>query len=178
MQKDVNLVWVDLEMTGLNPEKDLILEIAVLITDKDLNIVAEGPDLAINYIHLPEMCEWVTNAHTTSGLLDKAKSSHISLKEAEVQVFNFIAQYAQKGKSFLCGNSIWQDKQFLQKHMPSIVEYLHYRIIDVSTVKELVKLWYPDSPAAEFQKVKAHRALDDIKESISELNHYKKHFFI
>src|SRR3990167_1092593 len=131
MQKDVNLVWVDLEMTGLNPEKDLILEIAVLITDKDLNIVAEGPDLAINYSHLPEMCEWVINAHMASGLFDKIKISQLRLEEAEAQVFNFIAQHAQKSKSFLCGNSIWQDKQFLQKHMPSIVEYLHYRIIDV-----------------------------------------------
>lgn len=179
MENGANLIWIDLEMTGLNAQKDKILEIATLVTDKDLNIVSEGPCLAIKHKELPEMDEWVTNAHTQSGLFERLNSSEaVSLKEAEEQTLKFIMSFAKEGVSHLCGNSIWQDKQFLQNYMPSITNYLHYRVVDVSTIKVLVNEWYPNNPNVAFEKKKVHRALDDIKESIDELRYYRKHFFI
>lgn len=178
MNKSSNLVWVDLEMTGLNPEKDKILEIATLITDKNLNVIEEGPCLAIGYPQIPEMDELVHKIHFNSGLIDRVKNSSVSLSQAENITFDFISKHVKKGESPLCGNSIWQDKQFLQKYMPNIINYLHYRIIDVSTLKELVKIWYPNNPESNFEKKKLHQALDDIRESIAELKHYKKHFFV
>lgn len=180
MMSDKNLVWVDLEMTGLNVERDVILEIATIITDSDLNIVAQGPVFILHQSDntLKIMDEFVKNMHAKSGLTDKVKASDISLLQAYEQTFAFIKQYCTKGSAMLAGNSVWQDRAFLVKYMPEIVEYLHYRIIDISAIKMLVRRWYAKSPYAEFKKPETHRALEDIKQSIEELRHYRKHFFI
>lgn len=173
-----NLVWVDLEMTGLHADQHHILEIAVIITTQELDVVAYGPNIVI---HQPEsvlnlMDAHVRAMHTSSGLVERVQNSTITLQDAQNQVLAFIQQHCQKGASPLCGNSVWADKAFLMRHMPAITQYLHYRIIDVSTIKELVKYWYPEQP--EFTKKKAHRALDDIKESIAELQFYQTKYFI
>lgn len=175
--KDLNnLVWIDLEMTGLSPEKDVIIEIASIVTDSNLNIIAEGPEIAI---HQPEenlknLSEWVEQTHGSSGLLQKVRNSKISLQEAEEQTLKFIQDYCVSSITPLCGNSIWQDRRFLIKHMPKLNDFFHYRNIDVSSIKELVKRWYN----FKYQKNNVHRALDDIKESIDELKLYRKKFFI
>lgn len=171
------LAWIDLEMTGLDSNQDQILEIAAIVTDVQLNVVAYGPDLII---HVPKtalecMSQFVLDMHTSSGLVEKVLKSQVTLAHAQQQVLAFFAQYSEPGVMPLCGNSIWQDKLFLIKHMPKLVEFLHYRIIDVSTVKELVKNWYG---VPEFKKTKAHRALSDIEESIKELKYYREHYFI
>jgi len=178
MKKGVNLIWIDLEMTGLDADKDKILEIATLVTDAKLNLIEEGPCLVIKYPELPKMDDFVYKMHEESGLLNRLEQATVSLKDAEEQTLQFITRHAEAGASPLCGNSIWQDKQFLQKHMPSITDYLHYRVVDVSTIKVLVKEWYSDNPNSHFEKKKVHRALDDIKESIDELRHYRKSFFV
>ena len=173
-----HLIWIDLEMTGLDPEKHVIIEIATIVTDPNLEIVAEGPNIAINY---PEkilllMDEWSRNHHQASGLMDRVKASPHDCRQAEQETLEFLSQDCQKGQSPLCGNSIWQDRRFLAKHMPLLDEFFHYRMIDVSSIKELVKRWYPSFPA--FEKQKPHLALTDIKESINELRYYREKVFV
>jgi len=180
LDKNTNLVWIDLEMTGLTPERHVILEIASIVTTKELEIIAQGPSLIIH--QPPEalelMDEWPREQHTKTGLLEAVKTSDVTLENAEKQTLDFIQHYCEQGLSPLCGNSVWQDRTFLQKQMPKLLDFLHYRIIDVSSIKELVLRWYPNNPLAEFEKKDTHRALDDILESIEELRHYKKNFFI
>lgn len=180
MNKAENLLWIDLEMTGLDPSKDVILEIAVLVTDKDLNILADGPEIVIHQAEdkLACMVDIVRDLHTKSGLITAVSASQINLQQAEEQVLQFAMQYGENGKMILCGNTIWQDRAFLQQYMPRLLSFLHYRLIDVSTLKELVKRWYPHNPHKDFKKTNSHRALADIKESVAELAHYRKNFFV
>jgi oligoribonuclease len=177
-QMGSNLIWIDLEMTGLDPEKMVILEIASIVTDADLNLIAEGPHLAINYPEsvLENMEEWSRTHHQESGLLDRVRSSDFDCSSAEQKTLNFVSAHCAKGKSPLCGNTVWQDRRFLVKHMPLLESYFHYRLIDVSTIKELVARWYPNLPA--YQKKKNHLALSDIRESIGELRYYRENIFI
>ncbi len=172
------LVWMDLEMTGLDPAVDVIIEIATLITDADLNVLAEGPVLAIHAsdAQLAAMDDWNQRHHGESGLLTRVKNSPVSMAEAEAQTLAFLAQHTQPRSSPLCGNSIWQDRRFLTKYMPTLEAHLHYRMLDVSTVKELARRWRPDLLAG-FTKKNAHLALDDIRESVAELAYYRTHFF-
>ncbi len=177
--KSENLVWIDMEMSGLNPQSDVILEIASIITDSDLNILAEGPNLTIhqekNLFDL--MDEWNQTHHVKSGLWDQVLQSKISTSQAELETLDFLSQYCEPKMSPLCGNSIAQDKMFLLQHMPQLANYLHYRLIDVSTIKELGRRWYKSGPKPNPKK-ETHRALEDIKESIEELRFYQKHYFI
>ncbi len=168
------LVWMDLEMTGLEPEHDTIIEMATIVTDGSLNIIAEGPNLVI---HQPDhimdhMNDWCKKYHGDSGLTQRVKESPISLKQAEQLTLDFIRKHVSEGVAPLCGNSIHQDRRFLVKYMPRLEAWLHYRNVDVSTVKEMVKRWYPNQPV--WRKQGAHLALDDILESIEELKHYRK----
>ncbi len=174
-----NLVWIDLEMTGLNPEHDTIIEIATVITNNNLDFVAEGPSLVIhcNESYLAAMDEWNTRHHGKSGLIDKVVKSSISLEEAEEATLVFLEEFAHRGISPLCGNSVWQDRHFLRRHMPRIDKFLNYRIIDVSSVKEAIRRWYPTNKHTTFAKVENHRALEDIMQSIEELKHYRAFFF-
>jgi oligoribonuclease len=171
------LVWIDLEMTGLDPEKEVILEIASLITDGDLRIVAEGPNIAVHHPDsvLEAMEEWSRIHHEASGLTARARASSQDTRSAEQETLGFLRKHCEPGSSPLCGNSIWQDRRFLVKYMPEVEAFLHYRNIDVSTVKELVRMWYPDFPP--YTKEKAHLALSDIRESINELKHYRQVVF-
>lgn len=173
-----NLVWMDLEMTGLDPESERILEIATIITDSSLNIVSEGPVIVVRQSEklLAGMDEWNTEHHTASGLVDRVRAEGVTEVEAEQVTLEFVSRYVDAGKSPLCGNSIGQDRRFLVKYMPRLEEYLHYRNLDVSTVKELAIRWRPDI-LSEISKKGTHRALDDIKESIDELKQYKSQFF-
>ncbi len=173
------LVWMDLEMTGLEPDTDEILEIAVVITDQNLNIVAQGPDLILRQPpeRFARMDQWNRDQHTKTGLWASVLASSIDVKEAEEQVLSFIKQHVEERKSPLCGNSVWQDRRFLYKHMPRLESYLHYRIVDVSTVKELAVRWYPEE-AKRFTKSSSHRALDDVIESIDELKFYRSTVFL
>lgn len=172
-----NLVWMDLEMSGLDPEKDVILEIATIVTDGDLNVLAEGPVIAIHQSEnvFEGMDEWNTKHHNGSGLVDRCRHSRYSLADAEQETLRFIKPFTEKAKNILCGNSITQDRRFLYKYMPEISNWLCYRNIDVSSIKELTFRWYPDLP--EFQKDKCHSALSDIRESIAELAYYRKTIF-
>ena len=171
------LVWMDLEMSGLDPDEATILEIAVLITDADLNLVAEGPESVIHHPDavLDSMDDWNREHHKASGLTARVKASDVSLAEAEARVLEFVARHCAERQSPLCGNSIWQDRRFLIRYMPRLEAYLHYRIIDVSSIKELCRRWYPalEIPA----KKEAHRALGDILESIEELRFYRAAIF-
>ena len=173
-----NLVWIDLEMTGLNPERHVIVEIASVVTDDQLNVVAQGPDIVIHQPHdvLSHMESWSLEHHQASGLLDQIKASAHSNAHAEAETLSFISQFCNKGTSPLCGNSICQDRRFLVKHMPTLEAFFHYRNVDVSSVKELVKRWYPNLP--RYEKEKTHLALTDIKESIGEMRYYRKHVFV
>ena len=173
-----NLVWMDLEMTGLNPEQDRILEVATLITDSELNLLAEGPVLYVRQSEslLAGMDAWNTEHHTRSGLLDLVRGQGVTEREAELATLGFLKEQATQGVSPLCGNSIGQDRRFLVKYMPELEGFLHYRNLDVSTVKELAMRWRPDV-ASGYTKKNTHRALDDIRESIEELRHYRRHFF-
>ena len=178
MAEGDRLVWIDLEMTGLDPEKERIIEMATIITDSDLNVVAEGPVIAV---HQPDslldaMDEWCTNTHGASGLTKRVKESTIDEAQAEQQTLEFLQQHLEAGKSPLCGNSIGQDRRFLVKYMPRLEEFFHYRNLDVSTVKELARRWRPDVLAG-VKKQGSHLALDDIRDSISELRHYRDTFF-
>lgn len=171
------LVWMDLEMTGLDPDKDTIIEIATLITDGELNIIADGPELVVRQDPqlFAGMDDWNQEHHTKSGLWQKVITSKVSLAEAERLTLAFIQQHAGPKESPLCGNSIWQDRRFLVRHMPLVESYLHYRLVDVSTIKELATRWYP---TIKFIKKKgAHRALDDIRESLDELRFYRQTLF-
>lgn len=173
------LVWVDLEMTGLDPATCHIVEVAVLVTDGDLNIVAEGPEIVI---HQPDeilgaMPPIVRDMHARSGLTDLIRASKTSLAEAESAVLAFVRETCLPKTAPLAGNSVWKDKQFLEKYMPSVMEHLHYRIVDVSTIKELASRWYPAGMGYP-KKSEKHRALDDIKESISELAFYRRTLFV
>ena len=164
-------------MTGLDPEKDLILEIATVMTDCMLEPVAEGPNITINQPEelLLSMDEWAITHHEKSGLLDDVKRSSYDCQTAEQETLEFLSIYCKKGESPLCGNSVWQDRQFLKRHMPTLEEFFHYRNIDVSSIKELVRRWYPSLPP--YEKRTSHRALSDIKESINELRYYRKRVF-
>ena len=173
-----NLIWIDLEMTGLDPEKNVILEIAAMVTDSMLEIVAEGPNIAINYPEeiLCSMEAWSDSQHTKSGLLERARTSPYTCAKAEQEVLAFLSRHCRKGKSPLCGNTIWQDRRFLIKYMPDLESFCHYRNIDVSSLKELVKRWYPALPS--YKKRKVHLAMSDIKESIKELKYYRDRVFV
>ena len=167
-------------MTGLNPEKDVILEIATVITDMHLNKIEQGPSFIINRSDtiLDAMDEWPRKSHAKNGLTDACQKSTTSQKQAEQDTLNFIKKHCDKGEGLLAGNSVWQDRAFLIKEMPEIIEHLHYRLIDVTAIKELILNWYPSNEHARFLKKDTHRAEEDILESIAELTHYKKHFFI
>ncbi|XP_060764395.1 small fragment nuclease [Neoarius graeffei] len=173
------MVWVDLEMTGLDIEKDEIIEMACIITDSDLNIVAEGPNLIINQPDslLDSMSDWCKEHHGKSGLTQAVRDSKISLQQAEYEFLSFIRQHTPPGQCPLAGNSVHADKKFLDKYMPQFMRHLHYRIIDVSTVKELCRRWFPDMYKHAPQKKASHRALDDIQESIKELKFYRATVF-
>ncbi len=172
------LVWVDLEMTGLEPDQHVIIEIASLVTDGDLNVLAEGPNLAIRRTEddLAKMDAWNVATHTKSGLVERIRASEVDVAEAERQTLAFVRRWVAKGMSPLAGNSIGQDRRFLRREMPKLDAYLHYRSVDVSTIKELARRWYPTGPTPP-EKRQAHRALDDIKESVEELRWYRAHYF-
>lgn len=172
---DQNLIWIDLEMTGLDPETHKIIEIASIVTDSELNILAEGPVLAIHQpeSELQKMDEWCTTTHTGSGLVDRIRQSTVTEDQAVAQTIAFLEQWVPRGKSPICGNSIGQDRRFLYKHMPLLEEYFHYRYIDVSTLKELTRRWKPEVLDG-FSKTGTHLALDDIRESIAELKYYRQ----
>jgi oligoribonuclease len=174
---DHNLVWIDLEMTGLVPERDRIIEIAVVVTDAQLGKRTEGPVLAIHQSDatLAGMDAWNTGTHGRSGLTDRVRASTVDEGEAERQVIAFLQQFVKKGVSPMCGNSICQDRRFLAATMPRLEAFFHYRNLDVSTLKELCKRWRPEV-AASFKKHQKHEALADIHESIEELKHYRAHF--
>ena len=171
------MVWIDLEMTGLDLDCESIIEIATIVTDPELNIIARGPNLAIKVDEelLENMDEWNTTHHNASGLVDRVRNEGVTLEEAIKQTCNFLDENIEAGSAPLCGNSVHNDRAFLAKEMPEVLDMLHYRIVDVSTIKELVNRWYPDLP--RYQKKEAHRALDDIIESIEELRHYRKFVF-
>ena len=177
MNKKTNLIWIDLEMTGLVPEKDIIIEIATVVTDADLNVLAEGPSIAIHQDNklLDSMDEWNTRQHTKSGLVQRVKESEISANEAEKQTLDFLMKYVDLGASPMCGNSICQDRRFLYNYMPKLEKFFHYRHIDVSTLKELAVRWKPDIVSTSFKQSK-HLALSDIYDSINELKHYREYF--
>ncbi len=174
---DQNLIWIDLEMTGLDPLRDRIIEIAVVVTDAQLATRIEGPVFAIHQSDevLDAMDAWNKGTHGRSGLVDRVKASRISEAEAEEQVIDFLRRFVPKNASPMCGNSICQDRRFLANYMPRLEAFFHYRNLDVSTLKELAKRWKPDV-AASFKKAQKHTALADIHESIDELVHYREHF--
>ncbi|XP_028839303.1 small fragment nuclease [Denticeps clupeoides] len=173
------MVWVDLEMTGLEIEKDQIIEMACIITDSDLNILAEGPNLIINQPDelLDGMSDWCKEHHGRSGLTQAVRDSRITLQQAEYEFLSFIRQHTPPGHCPLAGNSVHADKKFLDKYMPQFMCHLHYRIIDVSTIKELCRRWFPEEYTHAPQKKASHRALDDIQESIKELQFYRENVF-
>lgn len=175
---DTNLIWLDLEMTGLEPEHDVILEIASIVTDSDLNILEEGPVFAIHQSDdvLDNMSQWCIDTHGKSGLTQRCRESQITLKTAEQETLAFFAKWVAKGVSPMCGNSIGQDRRFINKYMPEFEDYFHYRNLDVSTIKELARRWKPEV-LAKVSKKGVHLALDDIRESIEELKVYRTHFF-
>jgi len=175
---ETHLIWVDMEMTGLRPDVDRIIEVAVVVTDGNLEILAQGPVLAI---HQPDavlaaMDAWNTATHGRSGLTDRVRASTVTEADAQAQLIAFLRPWVPAGKSPMCGNSICQDRRFMARTMPELEAYFHYRNLDVSTVKELCKRWRPEV-AKSFAKRSAHTALADIEESIDELRHYREHFF-
>ena len=177
MKHNQNLIWIDLEMTGLLPETDRIIELATIVTDLNLNILAEGPVYAINQTEemLSGMDEWNTRQHTKSGLVDRVRQSKVTEAMAQSGTIDFLKQYIDKGKSPMCGNSVCQDKRFLCKYMPDLANFFHYRQLDVSTLKELALRWRPQLLSG-VEKQSKHLALDDIKDSIAELVYYREHF--
>ncbi|ADN74722.1 Exonuclease RNase T and DNA polymerase III [Ferrimonas balearica DSM 9799] len=177
-QQASNLIWIDLEMTGLDPEQNTIIEIATIVTDSELNVLAEGPVLAVHQpeSELAKMDEWNVRTHGNSGLTERVRASKVDMAEAERQTLAFLAEWVPAGASPICGNSVGQDRRFLVKYMPALEAYFHYRTIDVSTVKELVRRWEP-SLLDQFSKAGTHQALDDIRESIAELTFYRRKVF-
>lgn len=175
---DNNLVWIDLEMTGLEPDTDVILEMATIVTDSNLNVLAEGPVFAIKTPDsvLDNMSAWCVEQHGKSGLTQRCRDSSVDLDSAVDQTIAFLSQYVSAGKSPMCGNSIGQDRRFLVKYAPKLETFFHYRNLDVSTVKELAKRWNPDVSKL-VKKSSSHLALDDIRDSIAELVTYRTHFF-
>lgn len=171
-----NLIWIDLEMTGLNPERDRIIEMAVIVTDSSLNTIAEGPVLAIHQSEeqLAGMDDWNTKQHHGSGLVARVRASQIDERQAEATMLAFLDSYTVCGKSPMCGNSVWQDRRFLSRYMPELERYFHYRLIDVSTLKELAQRWAPQIYGGLVKDSK-HLALDDIRDSIAELQYYRAH---
>lgn len=171
------LVWMDLEMTGLDPEKERIIEMATIVTDSELNVLAEGPVITVRQPEslLEAMDDWNQRHHTDSGLLERVRNEGVSEREAEAVTLAFLEQHAEKKRSPLCGNTIWQDRRFLTRYMPDLEGYLHYRMVDVSSIKELVARWRPDLVAG-FSKQNQHTALADVRESIEELRYYRRHF--
>lgn len=175
-----NLVWLDLEMTGLVIATDVILEIATVITDGNLNVIAEGPSFIIHQSdeQLGAMGKWCQDHHGKTGLTQAVRQSTTTLQQACEETLAFIKQHCAPNTGVLAGNSVWQDRVFLDKYMPSITSYLHYRIIDVTSVKEIVRRWYPEDKKTEYQKSDRHRALSDVYESIAELKHFRMNFFV
>ena len=176
-RNDSNLVWLDMEMTGLDPDNDRIIEVAVVVTDADLNIIAEGPVFAIHQSDetLDKMDNWNKGTHGKSGLIDRVKASTVTEEQAELELIAFLKQYVGANKSPMCGNSICQDRRFMARGMPKLEAFFHYRNLDVSTLKELCKRWKPEL-ASGFKKHQKHTALADITESIEELRYYREHF--
>ena len=174
MNKDLNLIWIDLEMTGLSPVSDRIIEIATLVTDSDLNIIAEGPNLAIKQSDeiLKAMDEWNQTHHSATGLIQKVKNSSISEIDAEVETLEFLGRYSKKNTSPMCGNSICQDRRFLANYMPNLEAFFHYRNLDVSSLKELARRWKPEILEG-INKKSRHAAMDDIRDSVEELAYYR-----
>ena len=174
-----HLVWMDLEMTGLDPERERIIEIATIVTDSDLQVIAEGPVLAIRQPDelLEAMDEWNQTHHKASGLLDRIRAEGVSELEAEALTVAFLEEHVEKGTAPLCGNTIWQDRRFLSRYMKTLEGFCHYRLIDVSSIKELARRWRPDVAAGVVKK-NEHTALADIRESIEELRYYREHFFV
>ncbi|MEA5098435.1 MAG: oligoribonuclease [Burkholderiaceae bacterium] len=176
---EFNLIWVDMEMTGLDPDKDKIIEVAVIVTDANLNVLAEGPVFAI---HQPDevldgMDAWNKGTHGRSGLIDRVKASTVTEAEAEEALIDFLRHFVPKGKSPMCGNTIHQDRRFMARGMPKLETFFHYRNLDVSTLKELCRRWKPEV-ASGFKKQQKHTALADIVESIEELRYYREHFIL
>jgi oligoribonuclease len=174
------LVWIDMEMSGLDVERERILEIATILTDDSLRVIATGPNLVV---HQPDevlaaMDNWNRTHHGESGLIDRVRASKVTEREAEEETLRFIEDYCEPGLCPLAGNSVWQDRRFLAKYMPRLDAFLHYRIIDVSTIKELARRWYPDRLREATPKVSSHRAMDDIRESIQELRFYRRRIFM
>lgn len=173
-----NLVWIDMEMTGLDPDECVVLEIASIVTDKDLNVLAEGPVLAIHQseAELAKMDEWNQNTHGASGLIDRVRASRHDEAAAVAETLAFLRQWVPEHTSPMCGNSIGQDRRFMVRHMPELEAFFHYRNVDVSTIKELVRRWKPEI-LGEFKKQGTHQALDDIRESVAELRFYRERIF-
>ena len=178
-QDNNNLIWVDMEMTGLSPDTDRIIEVALVVTDSQLNVVAEGPVLVVHQLNevLDGMDKWNKSTHSKSGLIDKVKASRFNETEVEVQMIEFLKSHVPSGVSPMCGNSICQDRRFMVRTMPQLEAYFHYRNLDVSTFKELVKRWKPEI-ASGLTKESKHEALADIYDSINELKYYRQHFIV
>lgn len=176
-QNEMNLVWVDMEMTGLEPDTDRIIEVAVVVTDMHLNILAEGPVMVVHQSDatLDGMDAWNKGTHGRSGLIEKVKASTVTEAQAEEELIKFMKQWVPKGKAPMCGNTIGQDRRFMVRYMPKLEAYFHYRNIDVSTLKELGKRWKPEMVSG-FKKHQMHTAMADIIESIEELKYYREHF--
>lgn len=174
------IVWIDMEMTGLDPERERIIEVAALITDGELEIIAEGPNLVVHQASavLEGMDDWNKRHHGASGLIDRVKASTVTEGEAEAELLAFIKAHCGERTAPLAGNSIHQDRRFLNRYMPTVDAYLHYRLIDVSSIKELARRWYPSVVSGAPQKCGNHRALDDIRESIEELRYYREKLFV
>ncbi len=176
-ERGQRLVWIDLEMTGLDIERESIIEIATIVTDGELNILAQGPNLAISVDEklIDGMDEWNTTHHFGSGLVERIRTQGVSLDTAEKETLDFLNKWVEPNTAPLCGNSVWNDRRFLEKEMPKVAEFLHYRMIDVSTIKELARRWYPE--VEKYDKKASHLALDDILESVEELDYFRDKVF-